>query len=74
MEFLENLSSIKMAKYKSTIYRNYLNTIKAYRFIDAETIAYFEMLEEARKTKQEIEADYLYYMLREEQAMRSQRT
>lgn len=74
VEFLENLSSIKMAKYKSTIYRNYLNTIKAYRFIDAETIAYFEMLEEARRTKQEIEADYLYYMLKEEQITRSQRT
>ena len=57
MEWIQNLSSIKTARYRSEQYKYYLDTFAASRFIAEEDFAYLEALHQASESRQKISMD-----------------
>ena len=57
MEWIQNLSSLKTARYRSEQYKYYLDTFAASRFIAEEDFAYLEALHQASESRQKISMD-----------------
>ena len=68
IDFMENLSAIKISKHKSTCYKYYLNNLRAYKFIGGEDLAYLAALDAAREERRQLDGEYLYYLMQQELA------
>lgn len=64
-EFIYSLSTTKLLRHKATLYKGYLSTIMAHKFLAEEDFAYLEALDEARQKRREIEAEYQYELFLE---------
>lgn len=62
MDFLKELSGLKMGKVTQEHYKNYLNNLKGQMFYDWHTLAYLATIEEAHRAKKELQAMELYAM------------
>lgn len=60
IKFMEQVSGIKSAISRRKDYENYLSHMKAVKFFDELDIAYMEILEQGRKEREELDAEYIY--------------
>lgn len=60
LDFLQELSGIKMGIVAQQHYKQYLDNLKGQYFYDWHTLAYLATIEEARKSKQELQAMEVY--------------
>ena len=62
LDFLQELSGIKMGKVTQEHYKEYLSNLKGQYFYDWHTLAYLATVEEARKSKIELQSMEFYAM------------
>lgn len=60
MDFLSELSGLKMGIVAQQHYKQYLDNLKGHYFYDWHTLAYLATIEEARKSKQELQSMEFY--------------
>ncbi len=62
MNFLQELSGLKMGVATKNNYKRYLDSLKGYYYMDWHSLAYLATIEEAHKQKKEIESMITYQM------------
>lgn len=71
IEFVDNLCSIKTARYRENQYKHYLDTFACCRFLSDEDIAYFTACEEVAQRKRETDAEAIYQLYLDRRAQRA---